>query len=810
MAQEPVNPLPVNPAAMTAPSPALGQSPPLAAIPSIATTDLLPLMRSPARVGRYILGARLGGGGFGAVYEATHSILKTPAAIKLMHRVAGPAQVEDFKREARRVSRLSGHPGIIEVRDFGLSRDSMGQARPYLVMNRVRGARSLTRYAKDTNLDLPARLRLMVSAAEAVHFAHEHGVIHLDLKPANLPVHEPAGAEPARPIVVDFGIARAADPDADRVARCDLAGTVPYMSPEQTRLGAVLDRRSDVYSLGVVLYELLCGMLPYGLVGVEHETAYRVIRETPPDLTSPAPASLPADVRTILARALAKHPQDRYPTAGDLARDLRAVLDGDRPSERRRTLYGRALAAGRRALLRRPALGVLLTVLASLFLTDLIGEPLANQWFPGESLSLRAFAALRPPGPLQHVTILARDRAAYSAQGIPIGPEPGQTKDEYRAAVGSRLVEFRSTLAAALEALATAPPRAVALDIHIAGPGPDAEADARLIRAVERLRAAGTSIVCALRGENTAMDGDFPAASAAYVPMTRAAGRWGVAEGVTIAPTMGSEEQRTTGIMLLRGTRSIDPTPSLALETYAAALAPKLKREYALDYDLDRVVLQFAGVRGPGAGSDPTAPGPEQSIRVTATTVDNRQGLEVFEAIAFCPLGAAEHYERASVGLTAVARADPAALARLRNTVVVICDTAGTVDDHKSVEGGVYPGGYWHARAIEHLFNNSFPRAPTFWGESALAVLLTLVGAGAVTSSAPARRWWPRRYRLGLLALGGIIAAIILLGTLVSAAWLNHLVNPLILLFACAMGAVFMTLVHWIRSRAVAVKEPSR
>ncbi|HEY1377175.1 MAG TPA: protein kinase, partial [Gemmataceae bacterium] len=227
-----------------------------------------------------------------------------------------------FAREAHVLGRLH-HPGIAQVYAAGVTED--GQ--PYFAMELVHGP-PLLEYAGRHRLDTAARLALVARVCDAIQHAHDHGFIHRDLKPANVLVDETG-----QPKVLDFGVARATDADLHTTAGTEVGqvvGTLGYMSPEQVAGDpAALDLRSDVYALGVVLFELLAGRLPYSLRGLPLAEAARVIHDRDPDRLGSVDTALRGDVETIVGKALAKDKGRRYGSAGALAADIRHYLAGE-------------------------------------------------------------------------------------------------------------------------------------------------------------------------------------------------------------------------------------------------------------------------------------------------------------------------------------------------------------------------------------------------------------------------------------------------------------------------------------------------
>jgi tetratricopeptide (TPR) repeat protein/predicted Ser/Thr protein kinase len=282
------------------------------------TTSAPPL---PASIGPFRLWRSLGAGGMGTVYEAQQDNPRRSVALKVIRADrATPELVQRFRREAHILARLQ-HPGIAQVYEAGVDADG----RPYFAMEFIRGV-PLDEYARGHGLDARARLELLARVCDAVEHAHSRGVIHRDLKPGNILVDDSGQSK-----VLDFGVARVTDADV-RTATCqtevgELIGTLAYMSPEQMAADpTALDRRADVYSLGVILFQLLSGRLPYALEHLPLSEVVRVIREQTPVRLSALDARLRGDMETIVAKALEKEPARRYSTAAELADDIRRHL----------------------------------------------------------------------------------------------------------------------------------------------------------------------------------------------------------------------------------------------------------------------------------------------------------------------------------------------------------------------------------------------------------------------------------------------------------------------------------------------------
>jgi eukaryotic-like serine/threonine-protein kinase len=328
----------------------------------LGTTTFAPMQR----LGRFEVIEVVGQGAFGTVYKGRDPDLDRAVALKVPRagQLAGPADVARLTREARSVAQLR-HPSIVSIHEVGSSAGV-----PFLVSEFVEGV-TLADWLSARRATFAEAARWAADLADALHFAHGRGVVHRDVKPSNV-MMELVGENAYRPRLTDFGLARRDAGDVTVTTEGQVLGTPAYMSPEQAAgEGHSVDGRADVYSLGVLLYQLLTGELPFR--GTPRMLIHQILHDEPRPPRG-VNGKVPRDLETITLKAMAREPCGRYATAAELGDDLRRYLAGE-PIRARPA--GRVERAWRWAR-RRPAVAALLAVFAIVLAAG--GTTLAVLW----------------------------------------------------------------------------------------------------------------------------------------------------------------------------------------------------------------------------------------------------------------------------------------------------------------------------------------------------------------------------------------------------------------------------------------------
>lgn len=289
----------------------------------------------------------IGAGGMATVYAAEQEQPRRTVALKVMNAaLASTSALRRFAYETEVLARLK-HPGIAQIYEAGTCDDGAGRPLPFFAMELVSAARTIIEHAEERRLSLEQRLALFAEVCDAVQHGHQQGVIHRDLKPANVLVDADGRAR-----IIDFGIARPADAtQAASTLHADagqIIGTLSTMSPEQCTGGAIVDVRTDIYALGVILYQLVSGRLPHDLRNLPLPAAIQIIVSAAPTPLGQLVPRARGDLQAIVSTAMEKQPERRYASAAALAADVRRYLRHEPIDARPPTLAERAIKFARR------------------------------------------------------------------------------------------------------------------------------------------------------------------------------------------------------------------------------------------------------------------------------------------------------------------------------------------------------------------------------------------------------------------------------------------------------------------------------
>lgn len=673
------------------------------------------------RVGPYLVTRYIQHGGMGEVWEAVQESPRRPVALKLMRGgLSDQGARRRFTDEAEIIARLR-HPNIAHVYGAGYFEDpDTGQPEPYFAMLFVPGARSLTRYAFDEGLGSEARLRLFADVCDALAHAHAEGVVHRDLKPSNVLV-----GEDGRPYVIDFGIAQAAAhvlPRARRTESGQVIGTPAYLSPEQT-LGdpGAVDHRADVYALGVILYELICGRHPLNLERFDTPETLQAVRRG--DIIDPGTLvpDLDADLRGIMRWALARRREDRPPSAGALREEIVRYLECRPRADGHLTWAARGCSAAVAAARRSPV-GVRLWLLLAVVL--IMQFPVVMPW-PGLSAIQLWFDAAIPrlapragagDGGLQSVRYVSYspgdDLAALAlAARVPVD-HPGE------------LTSWRLLHARALERLAQAGARVVVLTPNYVS---DRHADA-LARSIRAAQDRGVPVW--VRQPGDWRPGGAPISPAEFSPTL-----WRV---VRTAPMVrGLGDGRVWSELALQPPDE-DALPSIALGAYCSLRQRTAVPEVEVIDGVNLLRVRYREAAGASPGSRARVLSTEE-IRVSnvirrAAGQSGPEGLVAIQQVFVPPVGVLR------AGTLTLSQVLTAPMAELRRHVagraVFLGDPWTLPPDQREAlatpDGDRISPEWVEPLVLEQMLSpDELIRWPTFWEVIASMGLAGLIGCGA-------------------------------------------------------------------------------
>ena len=692
------------------------EAPTASSLPEFADDPTSP----PAIPGFHIL-REIHRGGQGVVYEAVQENPPRKVAIKVVR--ADPSDRERFAREIAALARLR-HPHIVSIFASGM----IGTL-PYLVMEYLPGE-TLTTRLTSAPFSINESLELFTRLADALAEAHRRGIVHRDLKPGNIRFDAQRALR-----VLDFGLARfARDPgDVGQLTVTQtghFVGSLPWASPEQA-IGRheQVGTASDVYALGVIAYQMLTGLFPYGVRG-EPGAVRENILSTPPTPPRRIRADVPSDLQTIVLCCLAKLPEHRYRDAAELHEDLRRFAAGAAIRAQRESAAARVAARARTVLRRAPRLAYAAVVVACValgfFLKSALPENPVDRRF--ESMAVDWSTLARPAGLAPEVVPLVIDDASAevlpqlcAARGVPYDPDDRGV--------------WRSLHSTLLEKLALARPRVVVWDLIFAREQP--AHDAAFVRGLRALDAAGVPSVFAVA--DLATDGR-PALAASILPEVR---RWGWLQ-------LWQSDGQTRGAPRYVCEPTHGCTPSLSLAAYAAYRAPEAlpvvlpPSEHALTI----ATLRYAPL-------DPARP-PPPSERFSAPLLvpnwlarDARVPTESVATVAWITLPTPADIAAARLGYSEALALPQADLTRrVADRIVVILDarTAATTaapDRGKIADnlgGREEAHGFAHAAAISDLLRGAAVQRPNIV-LNVCFLLAIVLGAQALAARIVKTRW---------------------------------------------------------------------
>lgn len=734
-------------------------------------------------------------GGQGVVYEALQKSTRRKVAIKLLlaGQHAATSAKKRFEREIKLVAQLR-HPNIISIFHSGVT----GNGLQFYVMDYIRGL-PLHHYVRDKKLTLEETLTLFSTVCEGVQYAHQRGVIHRDLKPSNILVDAEGS-----PKILDFGVAKPLAGGLDTAISItqEVIGTLPYMSPEQARGHPdEIDTRIDVYSLGVILYELLTGHFPYPVVGQIGDLLKHVVETAPTPLTQkwtsgsgvakrttkrlrPGECPIDSEVETIVLKALAKERERRYQSAGELAHDIGHYLKSEPIEARRDSLFYVVRTRCRAFAQRHRITSFLAVIVISMLLAQYIGVPLIFRWTPANEFFQRFVI-----GPLSlSVSTPAFEDVRIIALTDDTDVEAIAHREGLENVTIKNIRSLRRLHGRMMEKLAASRCRTVAWDIIFPG---KTEFDESFARGVRALGDIDVDVVVSVPTWQTDGRG-FPQLSET---IAHSGTRWGC-----VLLRFGEEAPPTLQLVAQRG--MLDPQPSLALAALASYRQPGKAFDIVLDSRTQSVDLRFWT-------ADPRVPQAKQwmvpdHIPLTAGHIGDSEsgafagafapefGLQNDDLVGFYLFNVPPDsvLSASTIEYEQVFSADEEQLQQWFGDKAIIIGnfrlSAG--DRHRLADGRILSACYGHAAAIDALLRKVFVRMPRVTGE----FVIPLVGAllGCITALWAAGRAL-RRY----LAMA-VLTAVFLAASVIAYWKFQYLFNPLVPVLALLVAGEMSAAVH--------------